>query len=50
MKNVTLAPADEGGAALVSEHANIKLYKLTTYVFAAGEAPVARSGGKGRPS
>jgi hypothetical protein len=40
MKNVTLALADEGGAALVSEHANIKLYKLTTYVFAAGEAPI----------
>ena len=40
MKNVTLALADEGGAALVSEHGNIKLYKLTTYVFAAGEAPI----------
>ena len=36
-KNVTVAPADEGGAALVSEHSNIKLFKLTTYVFAARE-------------
>jgi len=40
MKNVTLALADEGGAALVSQHANVKLYKLTTYVFAAREAPI----------
>jgi hypothetical protein len=38
MKNVTLAPAADGGIALVSEHANVKLYKLTTYVFAADEA------------
>ncbi len=38
MKNVALARADEGGAALVSEHGNIKLNKLTTYVFAAVEA------------
>jgi hypothetical protein len=37
MKNVTLALADEGGAALVSEGANIKLYKMTTYVFAASD-------------
>jgi len=37
IKNVTLALADEGGAALVSEHGNIKLFKLTTYVFAARE-------------
>lgn len=37
MKNVTLGLADDGGAALVSEHSNIKLYKLTTYVFAARE-------------
>jgi len=39
MKNVTLALADEGGAALLSEHSNIKLYKMTTYVFAAVESP-----------
>ena len=39
MKNVTFALADEGGAALVSEHTNIKLYKMTTYVFAATEIP-----------
>ena len=37
LKNVTLAPSDEGGAALVSERANIKLNKQTTYVFAAVE-------------
>lgn len=39
MKNVNVALADEGGAALVSEHTNIKLYKMTTYVFAATELP-----------
>ena len=39
MKNVELEPANDGGIVLVSEHANIKLYKLTTYVFAAGEPP-----------
>jgi len=38
MKNVTVALADEGGAALVCEHANIKLYKMTTYVFAGVES------------
>ena len=38
MKNVAIALADEGGAALVSERANIKLYKMTTYVFAATES------------
>jgi hypothetical protein len=37
IKNVKVALADEGGAALVSEHSNIKLFKLTTYVFAARE-------------
>jgi len=37
IKNVTVALADEGGAALVSEHSNIKLFKFTTYVFAARE-------------
>jgi len=37
IKNVIVAPADEGGAALVSEHSNIKLFKLTTYVFVARE-------------
>ena len=40
MKNVELAPASDGGIALVSEHANIKLYKLTTYIFAADESSV----------
>ncbi len=39
MKNVALAPASDGGIALVSERANIKLFKLTTYVFAADESP-----------
>jgi len=38
MKDVALAPASDGGIALVSEHANIKLYKLTTYIFAANES------------
>ena len=27
-----LHPTDDGGSALVSEHFNIKLYKMTTYV------------------
>lgn len=39
MKNVTLEPVTDGGIELVSEHANIKLYKMTTYVLAAIEAP-----------
>ena len=39
MKNVTIALADEGGAAIVSERSNIKLNKMTTYVFAAIELP-----------
>ena len=39
MGNVALEPTSDGGIALVSEHANIKLYKLTTYVFAADESP-----------
>ena len=30
--------ADEGGAALLSEHWNIKLNKQTTYVFAGSES------------
>ncbi len=38
MKNVVLEPASDGGIALVSEHANIKLFKMTTYVFAAEES------------
>ena len=38
MENVALAPSSDGGIALVSEHANIKLTKLTTYVFAAGDS------------
>jgi hypothetical protein len=37
IKNVTVTLADEGGAALVSDSSNIKLFKLTTYVFAARE-------------
>jgi hypothetical protein len=35
MKNVALAPTTDGGIALVSERANLKLDKLTTYVVAA---------------
>ena len=38
MKDLNLAPTSDGGIALVSEHANIKLYKLTTYIFAADES------------
>jgi hypothetical protein len=38
MKNVALEPTSNGGIALVSEHANIKLFKMTTYVFAAQES------------
>jgi len=39
MGNVALEPTSDGGIALVSERANIKLFKLTTYVFAADESP-----------
>jgi hypothetical protein len=39
MKNVALEPVSDGGIELVSEHANIKLYKMTTYVLAAIEPP-----------
>lgn len=38
MKNVVLEPTSNGGIALVSEQANIKLFKMTTYVFAAEES------------
>ena len=38
MKNVVLEPTSKGGIALVSEHANIRLSKMTTYVFAAEES------------
>jgi hypothetical protein len=38
MKNVVLEPTSNGGIALVSEHANIKLFKMMTYVFAADES------------
>ena len=39
MGNVALEPTSDGGIALVSQRANIKLFKLTTYVFAADESP-----------
>ena len=38
MKDVVLEPTSNGGIALVSEHANIKLLKMMTYVFATDEA------------
>ena len=38
MKDVVLEPTSNGGIALVSEHAKIKLFKMTTYVFAADES------------
>jgi hypothetical protein len=41
MKNVVIEPVDDGGVALVSEHGNIKLYKMTTYILAAIE-PTAK--------
>jgi hypothetical protein len=37
MKNVEIEPVEDGGVALVSEHTNIKLYKMTTYILAAIE-------------
>jgi len=39
MKNVALGEVGDGGINLVSEHANIKLYKMMIYVLAALEAP-----------
>jgi hypothetical protein len=42
MKNVVMEPKDEGGIELVSEHANIKLNKMTTYILAALEEPPAK--------
>jgi hypothetical protein len=38
MRNVVLEPTSNGGIALVSEHENIKLFKMMTYVFAADES------------
>lgn len=37
MDNIALAPTADGGIALVSARANLKLDKLTTYVLAAAE-------------
>ncbi|HTM36008.1 MAG TPA: hypothetical protein VL156_04635 [Terriglobales bacterium] len=39
MKNVSMEPVPDDGIELVSQHDNIKLYKMTTYVLAAIEAP-----------
>lgn len=40
MKNVGSAPTNDGGIALISAHANLKLDKLTIYVLVSGdEAP-----------
>jgi hypothetical protein len=39
MKNVRIEPIEDGGVALVSEHANIKLHKMTTYILAAIDPP-----------
>jgi hypothetical protein len=39
MKNVALAEVADGGIDLVSEHVNIKLYRMTIYVLAAIEPP-----------
>src|ERR1051325_4422958 len=35
MKDVEMEPVDDGGIALVSQHSNIKLHKMTTYILAA---------------
>lgn len=40
MKNVAMEPVPDDGVELVSQHHNIKLYRMTTYVLAAIEAPV----------
>lgn len=42
MKDVECVPTADGGATLVSQHANIKLDNLTTYVFAAIDPPRAK--------
>ena len=39
MKNVASVPSDEGGVALVSERANLKLDRVTTYVLAGSGLP-----------
>jgi|KBSMisStaDraftv2_1062788.scaffolds.fasta_scaffold19813_3 hypothetical protein len=39
MKNVVMEPVPDNGLDLVSQHDNIKLYKMTTYVLAAIESP-----------
>jgi hypothetical protein len=39
MKNVSMVPVPDNGVALVSEHDNIKLHRMTTYVLAAIETP-----------
>jgi hypothetical protein len=39
MKDVGMEPVEDGGVALVSEHTNIKLHKMTTYVLAAIDTP-----------
>jgi hypothetical protein len=39
MKNVTMEPVPDDGIELVSQHDNIKLHKMTTYVLAAIEPP-----------
>jgi hypothetical protein len=38
MKNVTMEPVKDAGLELVSQHDNIKLNKMTTYVLAAIES------------
>ena len=39
MKNVVIEPVPDNGVELVSQHDNIKLQKMTTYVLAAIEPP-----------
>jgi hypothetical protein len=42
MKDVEWVRAEDGTAALVSKRVNIKLDRLTTYVFAASDALPAK--------
>lgn len=39
MKNVVIEPVPDNGVELVSQHDNIKLHKMTTYVLAGIETP-----------
>jgi hypothetical protein len=42
MKGVMSGKHDDGAAMIASTHSDIKLDKLTTYVFAADELPASK--------